>query len=274
MITIIAIICIYLYIIKPNRKIKDRTRKIQLFIEKPVAHRGLYLVNKDGLEDYPENSLPSFKRAVEYGLGIELDVRLTKDNKLVVFHDKTLKRMCGVNRKVSNRTYRELMRYSLLETSYKIPTFRQVINEVNGDAPLLIEIKADKHTIKTTKILLKQLQNYGGPFVIESFSPFALIYLRIFAPEIIRGQLVSDYIKGKKINSLMDIILNGMLLNFISKPDFIASNHKYVNKLKYKIMRKLYDYWAAGWTIKSEEELEKAKKTFDIIIFDGFIPKK
>lgn len=274
MITIIAIICIYLYIIKPNRKIKDRTRKIQLFIEKPVAHRGLYLVNKDGLEDYPENSLPSFKRAVEYGLGIELDVRLTKDNKLVVFHDKTLKRMCGVNRKVSNRTYRELMRYSLLETSYKIPTFRQVINEVNGDAPLLIEIKADKHTIKTTKILLKQLQNYGGPFVIESFSPFALIYLRIFAPEIIRGQLVSDYIKGKKINSLMDIILNGMLLNFISKPDFIASNHKYVNKLKYKIMRKLYDYLAAGWTIKSEEELEKAKKTFDIIIFDGFIPKK
>ncbi len=51
------------------------------------AHRGLY----DNI-NYPENSLISFKKAVENGFAIELDVHLTKDEKLVVVHDSSLMR--------------------------------------------------------------------------------------------------------------------------------------------------------------------------------------
>lgn len=102
---------------------KKEKKKVEPFVNSLVAHRGLYAVNDSELKDYPENSLPAFIRAVEYGYGIELDVRLTKDDRIVVFHDKTTSRMCGVNRKISSRTYSELMRYSLLDTEYKIPDF-------------------------------------------------------------------------------------------------------------------------------------------------------
>lgn len=60
-----------------------------------IAHRGYYN-NKKGI---PENSVLVFKKAIDNNYLIELDVRLTKDQKLVVFHDDNLKRVCGVNKK-------------------------------------------------------------------------------------------------------------------------------------------------------------------------------
>ena len=60
-------------------------------MSKICAHRGMVNIK-------PENTISSFKEAMKYNIdSIELDVHLTKDNKLVVFHDFTLNRMCGVN---------------------------------------------------------------------------------------------------------------------------------------------------------------------------------
>ena len=73
----------------------DRMDKFKLFEDKYIAHRGLF----ENGSDHPENSLAAFKRAVEEDFGIELDVQLTKDDKLVVFHDGDLKRICGINKK-------------------------------------------------------------------------------------------------------------------------------------------------------------------------------
>ena len=64
----------------------------------PIAHRGLHD------ETNPENSMPAFKAAIERGFHIEIDVHLSKDNQLVVFHDANLKRVCGVDRKVKDCT--------------------------------------------------------------------------------------------------------------------------------------------------------------------------
>ena len=55
------------------------------------AHRGLH----DNETDAPENSMAAFRKAVDTGYGIELDVQLTKDRIPVVFHDESLKRVCG-----------------------------------------------------------------------------------------------------------------------------------------------------------------------------------
>ena len=76
------------------RKCADRTP----FINIHYAHRGLF----DNASDAPENSLLAFKKAVDAGYGIELDVQLSKDNQLVIFHDATLNRMCGVDGKSGN----------------------------------------------------------------------------------------------------------------------------------------------------------------------------
>ena len=78
-----------LYILAPGRA--DIAMLAQ-FYGRHIAHRGLHTPD----QGVPENSLPAFKAAVELGFGVELDVHITKDDKLVVFHDDTLLRACGV----------------------------------------------------------------------------------------------------------------------------------------------------------------------------------
>ena len=62
-----------------------------------IAHRGIH-DNKE----IPENSLKAFKLSIENNLTIELDIQLTKDNHLIVFHDANLKRMTGIDKQLSD----------------------------------------------------------------------------------------------------------------------------------------------------------------------------
>ena len=93
LITLLVLVLIYIFMVAP-RMINRADRKP--FYGRHYAHRGLF----DNDSDAPENSLAAFKKAVDAGYGIELDVQLSKDDKLVVFHDATLKRMCGIEGKV------------------------------------------------------------------------------------------------------------------------------------------------------------------------------
>ena len=85
--------------------------------------------------------MPAFKGAIEKGFIIELDVAMTKDQKLVVYHDKKLRRGLGVDRYLHELTYEELTKYKLFGSTETIPLFREVLTLVAGQVPLLIEIK-------------------------------------------------------------------------------------------------------------------------------------
>ena len=87
-----------------------------------IAHRGAF-----NNIDIPENSLLAFKKAIDMKWDIELDVQLTKDNVLVVFHDEDLKRMTGISKKICDVDYSELQNYHLLDTKESIPTFLEVL---------------------------------------------------------------------------------------------------------------------------------------------------
>lgn len=269
---IIVWMLLYIWCVKPNRMTEQRKMAIRPFEERFIAHRGLF----DRTLSIPENSMAAFERAVSYGFGIELDVRLTKDHELAVFHDATLKRMCGVKKAVSELTYEELCRYPLDHTSQRIPRLEDVLTMVGARVPLIIEIKAEKNGSLAAQILCEKIKacQYSGAYCIESFYPFALQWLRIHEPDVVRGQLVSDFRSdGTKRNILARIFLNGLLLNVFSRPDFIAYNYKYAFEMKYRIMRMLFQFTSAGWTIRSEAELERVREVFQIIIFDGFIPE-
>lgn len=272
-VVIMILIMLYLWCMKPNKRTKLREEKIQPFMDTYIAHRGLF----DDKLMIPENSLAAFKRAVEHGFGVELDVRLTKDHELVVFHDASLKRMCGADKLVSYLEYDELRNYPLKNTTHYIPKLDEVLKVIES-VPAVIEIKAEKNGSLTSELLWEKLKNYKGKYCIESFYPLTLFWYRKNKPEIIRGQLVSDYIKNKKTDKRRkissNIILNGLLLDVFSRPDFIAYNYKCAYDVKYRLMRKLYNFTSAGWTIKSEEELRKVQEVFEIIIFDSFIPQK
>lgn len=162
-----ALLLLYLFLIAPRMRGKpDRTPLLGVL----YAHRGLF----DNDTDAPENSLPAFRKAIEAGYGIELDVQLSKDGVPVVFHDASLKRMCGVNGKVWEYSLSELKQMKLAHSDAVIPTFAEVLDAVNGKVPLIIEYKLDVPQTEVCRLVNEQLLTYPGAYCIESFHPLAL----------------------------------------------------------------------------------------------------
>lgn len=235
-----------------------------------IAHRGLF----DNDSQAPENSMAAFARAVEAGFGIELDVQRTKDGQLVIFHDMDMKRMTGKDWILTEHTYEEIASCTLGESEERIPLFQDVLQLVSGKVPMVIEIKVGLKFLDTTRAVAAMLRDYKGIYCIECFNPLALIWYRKVEPSVIRGQLSMDFRnEPSEIPRWVKFVLTHLLLNFLTKPDFIAYNFKDQKKSGFRLCRKLFGVTTAVWTIKSEQELRKARNKFDFFIFDSFCPE-
>ena len=239
--------------------------------EKFIAHRGYF--NNTTI---CENSLPAFECAIKNGYAIELDIQLTKDYEIVVFHDSTLIRMTGQKGKVSDYTFNELQELNLLNTNQKIPSLQQVLKLVNGQTPILIEIKPNDFKIGILETKLMQLlNNYNGQYAIQSFNPFIILWFKKNAPNVVRGILSAKFTKNfeNRPSVIKRIILKSMILNKFFTPNFIAYNvldlpSKKIEAYKNKGITIL------GWTVKSQQQYEKIKDYVDNIIFQDFKPQK
>lgn len=267
MIAIIVIfVCIYLYMIKPN---SGRRGQMKAFEEVYIAHRGLF----DNHTDAPENSLAAFQKAVDAGYGIELDVQLTKDRQMVVFHDAGMERMCAVNKKLTDCSYKELQQYTLADSEERIPLLKEVLKLVDGKVPLIIEVKPEGDCISTSRMLSAMMKGYKGLYCMESFHPGAVHWFRRHDPDVIRGQLSTNYRKDHiQGSTVRNALLSNLMFNFYGKPDFIAYNHKHAGDFSYRLCRRIYNFEAVAWTIRSRKDLESRKDRFDVFIFDSFIP--
>lgn len=266
-IIIIIAVLIFLYFLAIMPRLGNRKARRD-FLGIYYAHRGLH----DNASDAPENSLAAFKKAVEAGYGIEMDVQLTKDKVPVVFHDFTLKRICGKEGKVCDYTLKELKEFKLCDSEEEIPEFSQVLKAVGGKVPLIIELKVEWTDVSVCPLVDEMLQSYKGLYCIESFNPLALFWYRRNHSDVVRGQLSDGFLKSGEFKGILYVILQNLMLNWATKPDFVAYNHKYADVCARKICRGLYKNMAAAWTIKSQKELENARNKFDIFIFDSFIP--
>lgn len=227
-----------------------------------VAHRGL--CNKT---DIPENSIKAFEAAAEKGYAIELDLNLTKDGYIVVFHDDNLKRVTGIKGDITTFELKELKQLKLLGTENKIPTFEDVLMCINGRVGLMIEIKKTPRYKELMEKLVKMLDKYEGDYVIKSFDPRVVYWLKKNAPHIVRGQLSGKNVKEIK-GRIMKILLGNMVFNVFTKPNFISYQYLDVDEKFYNKQRKKNRY-VAVWTIRNKEELEKVKNSCDMIIFEN-----
>lgn len=257
-----ALPALFLYLIAPRMRGKpDRTP----FSGVHYAHRGLF----DNSGSAPENSLPAFALAVEHGYGIELDVQLSKDGVPVVFHDASLKRMCGIDGNVWEYTLAELQQMKLAHSDAVIPAFAEVLTLVDGRVPLIVEYKLD--VVQTTVCERSDalLRSYRGPYCIESFHPRALRWYRRHRPDVMRGQLSMAFYKDPAHKtSASQLALAFLLTNIVTRPDFIAYHHKDASNLSRRLCRKL-GALSVAWTIKSTEEYLRANDQFDLFIFDS-----
>ncbi|MBQ4050953.1 MAG: glycerophosphodiester phosphodiesterase [Oscillospiraceae bacterium] len=235
------------------------------------AHRGLHDKNYEGI---PENSMTAFRAALDAGYGVEFDVHLLADGELAVIHDSPLKRTTGAEGKIEELTIGQLKDYRLENTDDTIPSFREVLDLFAGKAPMVIELKAagGNHAALCKKVC-EVLDGYEADYCIESFDPRCIWWLKKNRPDIVRGQLASNFIKDKQNLPLWQRIILTMNLTFLlTRPDFVAYNFADRNTLGNFIARKLWKVQGVVWTIRSEEDHKTALKEGWWSIFEYFRP--
>ena len=263
---LLILVIAYLFLIAPRMTGKPDASAL---MGVHYAHRGLH----DNKGDAPENSLLSIQKAVEAGYGIEFDVQLTRDRIPVVFHDASLKRVCGAEGSVRDYTCEELQAFPLLASQQRIPLLSDVLAAVNGRVPLIIEIKIYEDPAEVCAIADQLIAAYNGPYCIESFDPRAVAWYRKNRPQVIRGQLSCDFNTPGKREPFERMLVHHLLTNVIARPDFIAYDHHSKGNLSRVLCRRVFGALSVAWTLRSQQELDAAKTDFDLFIFEQFIPK-
>lgn len=181
-----------------------------------TAHRGYSAIA-------PENTLPAFEEAVEIGADyIELDVQLTADGQLVVFHDKTIERTTDGTGELSKMTYDELQKLSAGKwfsddgkfDDVKISLLSEVLECVGDDILLNIEIKNHGDVKKTAEITAGIIEEYGieRSCYVTSFSYTALKTIKKINPKIKTG-LIANVATSTSFSQLQYI--DAVSLNYI-----------------------------------------------------------
>ena len=206
-----------------------------------IAHRGIY----NNITIY-ENTIESIMYAVKNNLIVEIDVRLTLDNEVIVYHDDIADRFLKLKDKVNTLTYEELLYLS----PFHIPTLKEVLDNINLEIPIIIEVKEDNKIIRNK--LNELLKKYKGKFVIQSFIYDALKYYKKMGYFV--GLLVSDRLNRDIVSKYPDVDFVNIKYNSIDKVE--------ANKLKEK-------YYLVGYTINNREEFNYNIKTFNNLVVDN-----
>lgn len=232
------------------------------------AHRGLH---GNGV---PENSMEAFQRAKEAGYGIELDIHLLKDGNLAVIHDSLLVRTTGAEGRIEDLKTDELKKYNLEDTEETIPLFQDVLTLYAGEAPIIVELKEHKNYADLCAAACKMLDGYEGVYCLESFDPRCIYWLRKNRPDLIRGQLTENYFRGSKAKLpwYFKFVLRHQMLNFLTRPDFVAYRFNDRKTISNTLCRKLWGMQGVTWTIKTIEEYNTAVAEGWLPIFESFNP--
>lgn len=140
------------------------------------AHRGASKLER-------ENTLKAFAKAIELGAdGIELDVRKTADNRLVVFHDPEI-----TGKKICKLTLEEINQEAVNQ-NYHVPELEESLRLIAGKAQVQIEIKEEGFEREVVEIALKILQ--PEDFTIISFNVQSLQTIKQAFPRVKTGLII------------------------------------------------------------------------------------
>ncbi len=206
-----------------------------------IAFRGIY--NNITIV---ENTIDSIMYAVKNNLCVLIDVRITLDNELIVFHDQDASRLLKLKDDINTLTKEELDYIS----DFNIPTLDMVLNKVDGKVPIVINICEDNKIIRNK--LVSILCNYKGKFVIESFIYDAIKFYK--KKNFIVGLMISDTLNMSYLNRNIDV-------------DFLSIQYDILDKLKVNILKEMY--YLIGWTIQNRSDAEKYIKIYDNLIIDN-----
>jgi glycerophosphoryl diester phosphodiesterase len=225
------------------------------------AHRGLH---GPGV---PENSPSAFAGAIERGMGIECDVQRSGDGQAIVFHDRELDRLTAQSGPVARRSAAELGAIKLVGSTDTIPTLRELLDQIAGRVPLLIEIKSQRNSARlvgaTCLAVRRVLEGYSGAHAVMSFDPRVVRWFARHSPLTLRGLVVTEE---------NDKALPGMIRRRLSlwhaRPDFLAYDIRDLPS-RFAAAQRGRGLPVLTWTVRSAEHIERAAEHADAPIAES-----
>jgi glycerophosphoryl diester phosphodiesterase len=242
----------------------DRDHAVPLWVSgAPIAHRGLHT----GDSVRPENSLAAFRAAADAGYAIELDVHLTSDGTAVVMHDENLEAMTGDPHDISELTAAQVARLRLLGGAERVPTLGAVLRTVDGRVPVFVEVKNPGKIGALEDAVAAELKSANGPVAVMSFNPFSLARIAEKAPNVPRGQLAGTF-RGESLSFAKKFVLTRMLMNWRSRPQFIAYELEGLPSLGTWLQLRRGRPLVV-WVARTHEAFARAEDFGDNVIFDS-----
>lgn len=241
----------------------------------PISHRGYH----DRRKGVPENSLGAATAAIEAGYGIELDLQLSADGVAMVFHDPQLDRLTAHSGLVRTKTATELKKLPLRDSVECIPTLSEFLDLVNGQVPLLIEMKDQSGVWGAGASVLEEatakcLQAYQGSVAVMSFNPHCVAMFGTLAPNIPRGLVTEDFLANDTLEVSKDILrdLTNMTELAGVGASFISHDHANLHAAPVADARaKGFDVLC--WTVRSEQQEAAARRYAQNVTFEGYSAK-
>lgn len=250
-----------LWMLAPGRSLPEARAP---FVKRYFAHRGLY----DEKAGVPENSLAAFRAAAGHGYGAELDVRLTRDGYAVISHDANVRRMTGADLVVEETDLATLRALRLQDTDERIPMFTEALDILCGaGVPVVVEVKSPPRKMRgdLCSTVLDIMDRYDTPMCVESFDPLIVRWFRRHAPDLLRGQLLTQP-EEVDLPPIKRFLGCRGLFNFLGRPQFIA--HHVGKKALTVRVAELLGAMRIRWTAHDRSY----ERTSDAVIFEHCRP--
>lgn len=207
-------------------------------IPKIIAHRGASFFSK-------ENTLKSFQRAVEHGADmVELDVQMTKDNKLIILHDVHIDRISEGTGLVRNFTLEDIRKINIFGKE-KIPTLDEALDLLLGNVGIVLDLKR----VDVVPYILKYLKDEAlrSSCIVSSFRKDAIKSAKYYDKNIKVGLICWRPSRRK--------------INFCCKNniDFIHPSYHFLSKRLYRKIKKS-KLGINVWTVNYKRNLRKISK--------------
>ena len=214
------------------------------------AHRGLHYGSQ-----FPENGLTAFAAALELGAGIECDLRLTTDNKIMVFHDADAMRICGSPLRIGESSWRDVSRLRVGE--HPVPTLESLLALVDGRVPLLLEVKVADDIWRWAPALRSALAGYRGRFGVMSFDPRIPRLVKTNLPNVRRGLVVRAELPAWR----------RQLALWLADPHFLAVGRAALGSPWVARARQRMPVYS--WTVRTAEQRRQAQVQADALIWES-----
>lgn len=242
------------------------------WLKRPIAHRGLH----DAANGIVENTPSAFAAALAGGYAIETDVQIAADGEVMVFHDDTLDRLTTETGPVAARGAADLKRIAFRATADRMQTLPELLEQIGGRVPLVIEVKTDWRTHGPLEArIAAALSAYDGSTAVMSFDPKSVATFAAQAPGHPRG-LVAEKFRDDHhwphLTLWQRFLMRHLLSAFIAAPHFIAYDVDALPALAPLAARRLFGLPLLTWTVRSDEQRRTAARWADAMIFEGWRP--